>query len=120
MLQLIVKRLLLGLVTVAIVSVVIFVAVEALPGDACTAFLEREAQGQLLENCRKARGLDKPAWTRFAGWVGGAMQGDFGRTASGELSIYDVVGPRARNSLLLAGVTFALRGLNPALSETVS
>ncbi|MEZ5843792.1 MAG: ABC transporter permease [Hyphomicrobiaceae bacterium] len=104
MLRLIVRRLLLGLVTIGLVVVLIFVAVEALPGDACTAFLEREAQGQLLENCRKERGLDRPAVARFAGWLGGALLGDFGRTASGELSIAEIVGTRARNSLLLAGV----------------
>ena len=40
-------------VTVWLVSVVIFAGIEALPGDACTAYLERDAQGQLLENCRK-------------------------------------------------------------------
>ena len=49
MLRMLVRRLLLGFVTVWIVSVIIFAGVEALPGDACTAFLERDAKGKLLE-----------------------------------------------------------------------
>jgi len=104
MAKLIIERLLLGLMTVAIVSVLIFTSVEALPGDACTAFLEREAHGQLLENCRKERGLDRPAARRYLDWVAGAVRGDFGRTANGEQAISEVVGTRARNSMLLAGV----------------
>lgn len=108
MLRLIVKRLLLGLVTVALVSVLIFVAVEALPGDACTAFLERDAHGQLLANCRKERGLDQSATARYVDWVSGAISGEFGRTGNGEQAVASVIGARARNSFLLAGVATLL------------
>jgi len=59
MLNLFLRRLMLGLVTVVIVSIIIFLGVELLPGDACTAFLEREAQGKLLENCRNDLGLGR-------------------------------------------------------------
>ena len=54
------RRLVLGVVTVAVVTLVIFAGVELLPGDACTAFLEREAQGKLLEDCREELGLNRP------------------------------------------------------------
>ncbi|MBT6526594.1 MAG: ABC transporter permease, partial [Marinovum sp.] len=53
MLRMLLRRCVLGAVTVAIVSAIIFLGVELLPGDACTAFLERDAKGQMLENCRK-------------------------------------------------------------------
>ncbi len=45
MLSMLLRRLSLGFITVALVSIIIFTGVEFLPGDACTAFLEREAQG---------------------------------------------------------------------------
>ena len=61
MLRMLLRRCFLGAVTVAIVSAIIFLGVELLPGDACTAFLERDAKGQMLENCRKDFGLDRPA-----------------------------------------------------------
>ena len=96
------RRLFLGAITVWIVSVIIFAGVEVLPGDACTAFLEREAQGKLLENCRKAQGLNRSAAERYFDWASGALRGDLGVSANGQKSISELVGNRLRNSLLLA------------------
>lgn len=96
------RRLALGLVTVWLVSVIIFLGVEALPGDACTAILERDAQGEALAACRKAMGLETPALERYLDWAAGAVQGDFGMSANGQESIAQLVGYRVRNSLLLA------------------
>jgi len=47
MLRMILRRLMLGAVTVGLVSLIIFTAVEVLPGDACTALLKQDAQGQV-------------------------------------------------------------------------
>ncbi|MGI9485911.1 MAG: ABC transporter permease [Geminicoccaceae bacterium] len=102
MLSMLLRRLFLGAVTVWIVSLIIFAGVEILPGDACTAFLEREAQGKILENCRNDLGLTRPATTRYIEWAGGALQGDFGLSANGQMSIAEIVGSRLKNSLLLA------------------
>ena len=102
MLNLLLRRLLLGAVTVWIVSVIIFAGVEVLPGDACTAFLEREAQGKLLENCREAQGLNRPATERYFEWASNALRGDLGVSANGQKSITELVGNRLKNSLLLA------------------
>ena len=102
------RRCVLGAVTVAIVSAIIFLGVELLPGDACTAFLERDAKGQMLENCRKDFGLDRPALTRYFEWAGNALQGDLGMSASGRKSIAELVGHRMKNSLLLAAVSLSV------------
>ena len=102
MLRLILRRLALGLVTVVIVSGIIFAGVEVLPGDACTAFLEREAEGKRLENCRRDLGLDRGAITRYLEWAAGAIRGDLGVSANGGRKIADIVGDRLKNSLLLA------------------
>ncbi|MEO0569606.1 MAG: ABC transporter permease [Pseudomonadota bacterium] len=102
MIELVVKRLCLGLVTVWLVSVVIFLGIEALPGDACTAHLERDAQGQLLENCREKLGLGKPAFTRYMDWASAAIKGDLGVSADGETKITSEVAIRVGNSILLA------------------
>ena len=77
-------------------------------GDACTAFLERDAKGQMLENCRKDFGLDRPALTRYFEWAGNALQGDLGMSASGRKSIAELVGHRMKNSLLLAAVSLSV------------
>ena len=104
MLQMISRRLFLGIITVFLVSVIIFTGVEILPGDACTAFLERDAHGKLLENCRIEQGLNAPAISRYVDWVSGALVGDLGTTLNGQKKIIDLVGFRLRNTLLLASM----------------
>jgi peptide/nickel transport system permease protein len=108
MLAMLLRRLFLGLVTVWIVSMIIFAGVEILPGDSCTAFLEREAQGKLLENCREAQGLNRSAAERYFDWATSAARGDLGISANGEKSIAELVGDRLGNSLLLAACSLAL------------
>ncbi len=108
MLRLVLNRLLLGLVTVALASAIIFGAVEALPGDACVAVLQRDAVGQRLANCRHDLGLDRPALTRYLGWAAGAVQGDLGVSAGSGRPIAALLGERLRNTLLLAGLTLAV------------
>ena len=105
MLRLILRRLALGFVTVWLVSAMIFAAVEALPGDACTAILQRDASGQRLANCRAELGLDKPALQRYGEWASGAIKGDLGVSPHNGKSIASLVGDRLKNTLLLASCT---------------
>ena len=102
MLQMFLRRVVLGAITVALVSMIIFAGVEILPGDACTAFLEREAQGRVLENCREELQLNRPAVVRYLDWAADALRGDLGVSANGQRSIAEMVGARLQNSLLLA------------------
>ncbi len=110
MLKLILRRCLLGLLTVSIVSMLIFGAVELLPGDACTAVLQQDAQGQRLAHCREELGLDRPATTRYLEWISGAAKGDFGLTVHRTKKVSEMVGDRLKNSLLL-GICALLVGL---------
>ena len=106
--QYLIKRILLGLITLFIVSLITFVGVEVLPGDACTTYLEREAYGAALEACYKRLGLDIPAYERYVNWAVGVIQGDFGYSLSGEMKINDVLGPRVKNSLVLASASILI------------
>ena len=108
MLILVLKRILLGLITLFIVSLITFVGVEVLPGDAWTTYLEREAYGAALEACYKRLGLDIPAYERYVNWAVGVIQGDFGYSLSGEMKINDVLGPRVKNSLVLASASILI------------
>lgn len=110
MFKLILRRCLLGLLTVGIVSMLIFGAVELLPGDACTAVLQQDAQGQRLANCREELGLNRPGTTRYLEWISGAAQGDFGLTVHRTKKVSEMVGDRLKNSLLL-GICALLVGL---------
>ena len=110
MLRMILRRLMLGAVTVGLVSLIIFTAVEVLPGDACTALLKQDAQGQRLANCRQELGLDRSATLRYIDWAGAALTGDLGFSAHSTKRISELVADRLKNSLLL-GITSLAVGL---------
>jgi peptide/nickel transport system permease protein len=106
MLRLILRRFALGFVTIILVSLIIFAGVEALPGDACTAFLQQDARGEPLRVCREQLGLTVPAYQRYVTWALGAVQGDFGVALDGR-RIAAIVGDRLKNTLLLAASAIA-------------
>ncbi len=108
MVSLIFRRLGFAGFTVAFVSLIMFAAVEALPGNVCTSFLQRFAQGARLERCIEQQGLNKPALERYAAWVGGAVQGDFGYSMKRRKPISDLIGDRFANTALLGGLAALL------------
>lgn len=109
----ILKRLALGVVTLFVVSAIIFSSVTLLPGDFGEAVLGQAATEETVAAFRKELGLDKPAVTRYFEWAGAVMKGDLGtsfsgRSASGvdrSRSVAEMVWPRLKNTLFLAGVT---------------
>ena len=72
--------------TLFLVSVIIFSSIELLPGDFGEAVLGQAATEDTVAAFRKELGLDKPAYVRYFDWLGGVMQGDFGKSFSGRAS----------------------------------
>lgn len=107
------KRLGLGVVTLFVVSVIIFSAISLLPGDFGEAVLGQAATEETVAAFRKELGLDKPAPVRYVEWLGAVLQGDLGTSFSGRASsgvdrsrpVSELVAPRLWNTLFLAGVT---------------
>ncbi|MDP7524331.1 MAG: ABC transporter permease [Arenicellales bacterium] len=114
MVKLIARRLALGVLTIVLVSGIIFVGVQALPGDSCTAYLGRAAQGKRLENCRRDFGLERPVLARYIEWTLGAVRGDFGVSLKGKKPISETVGTRFRNTVIL-GITASILGVPLAI-----
>ena len=108
------ERLGLGLATLFVVSIIIFSAIELLPGDFGQAVLGQSATEETIAAFRRELGLDQPAYQRYFHWVGNAVQGDFGTSFSGrnsgssgaaKRSVVDLIAPRFWNTLFLASVT---------------
>ncbi|VDC27334.1 ABC transporter permease [Pseudogemmobacter humi] len=102
-LKLLVQRIALGLLLLFAVSAVIFLGVEALPGDTAQAILGQSATPQALENLRNQMGLDQPALTRYFNWLGGVLTGDLGKALTNGVDIAQAIGQRLGNTLFLAG-----------------
>ena len=77
------RRILLGLLTLFLVSIVVFLATQALPGDAARAFLGRNATPESLAALRKQLHLDQPVVSQYVHWLGGFLRGDLGRSLTG-------------------------------------
>ena len=109
----ILERLGLGLATLFVVSLIIFSAIEMLPGDFGQAILGQAATEETVAAFRRELGLDQPAYMRYLQWVGAALQGDLGTSFSGRnasgidrsRSVVDLIAPRLWNTLFLAGLT---------------
>ena len=102
------QRLLLGLLTLFVVSVIIFASLELLPGDLAEEILGQSATPETVAAFRKELGLDRPAVTRYVEWLGGAVQGDFGKSLANQRQISDLIAARLGNTLFLAGYAAVL------------
>jgi peptide/nickel transport system permease protein len=113
-LKTVLERLGLGLATLFVVSVIIFSAIELLPGDFGQAVLGQSATPETIAAFRRELGLDQPSYLRYFYWVGNAVQGDLGTSFSGRnagssgagsRSVVDLITPRFWNTLFLASIT---------------
>ena len=99
------QRILLGLLTLFAISIIIFLAVQMLPGDAAQAILGQAGTPETVAALRTQLGLDMPAHIRYLHWLGNIFQGDFGTSIGNGREISEVLGTRFYNTLFLA--TFA-------------
>ncbi len=102
--KMVAQRLALGLLTVFVVSLIIFLGVLLLPGDITEAILGQAASPETVAAFRKELGLDLPAHERYLDWLGGMLQGDFGRSLANQREISELLGTRLGNTLFLAAL----------------
>lgn len=122
LIRLIGGRILLSLLTLLIVSALIFWILEVLPGDVASRIMGRDATPETLALLRAKLHLNDPAITRYLRWLGGMATGDFGTALTSSRPIVQILGPRIFNTVLLAGYAFLLylpMALIPALIQAV-
>ncbi|MGW2161912.1 ABC transporter permease [Nonomuraea sp. NPDC001699] len=85
----------------------VFVVVEALPGDAADATAERGESEANVARRRTLLGLDQPVFLRFLRWMAGLPTGDLGVSARGE-KVWDLLAGPLPNTLLLGGIALAV------------
>ena len=118
-LKIILQRLALGVLTLFIVSIVIFTAVNMLPGDFAELILGQGATPEAVASIRRDLGLDQPAITRYFSWLGDMLTGNLGTSfaqlnfqtnmGGGEMkTVASQIAPRFANTMFLAGVTAAI------------
>lgn len=111
---LITQRLLFAVALLWVMTVVVFVATEVLPGDVAQAMLGQHATEGAVREIREELGLNRPAYIRYLEWSAGVVKGEFGASWIGagggtpRVDVIDRVGPRLFNTAVLALVTAAV------------
>jgi len=108
-LAIILKRLGSLLVTLAVMSFIIFMLVEIMPGDVAQMILGQSATPEAVNALREARGLNDPVLQRYFRWVGGVVTGDLGDSIYMQgVSINSILWRRVGHSMILALAAFLI------------
>jgi len=107
-LRLVLNRLVVAIITILIVSFVVFFATAMLPGDTATILLGQAATPQAVAGLREAMHLNDPAILRFLRWLLGLLHGDLGTSYANDMPVAQLIGGRFVNTMELAGITTLL------------
>jgi len=106
MLRFLLTRMATMLVTMFVISILVFVIAEVVPVDPARSALGRWATEQAVAALREELGLNRPAWVRYGDWILGCLRGDFGISIHLRRPVRDLIVVRLKRSLLLASVGF--------------
>ncbi len=102
--RMVIQRILIGIVTLWVVSVLVFVGTAVLPGDVAQIVLGQAATPESLAAYRAERGLDQPLFIQYFQWLGGILSGDLGTSKAGGASISSLIMGRLSNTMMLAAI----------------
>ena len=108
MIRLILKRLGLGLITLWILSLIVFFAAQVLPGDPARAILGPLAAPSAVTALSRQLGTDKSVIAQYGTWVGHLVTGNLGTSYQYQSAIGPLLGKAFVNSLKLAALAFVL------------
>ena len=102
------RRLGLSLLTLALLSIVVFAGAQLLPGDVGRAILGPLADPEAVAAINHEVGADRPAIETYFTWIGHFLTGDMGRSYTFRTPVAPFVGNALANSLKLAAVVFVI------------
>jgi peptide/nickel transport system permease protein len=106
--KLIARRLALGLLTLWLVSLVVYGALLALPGDAARAILGKEATPAAVAALREQLHLNDSVISQYLHWIGGVVTGSFGISAQTQQPVSQLLSDKVANTLFLVVVASAV------------
>lgn len=104
----ILKRLMMIVYTLFVVSLIVFAITQVLPADAAVMMLGENATDEALNALRQSMGLDAPIWAQYGHWLGSLLQGDFGTSLRTGQPVGPVMFEALGRSLLLAVLSIGL------------
>jgi peptide/nickel transport system permease protein len=108
LIRLIAQRVAYGVLTLFIVSLLVFAGTQLLPGDVAEAVLGQYATPESVHALRMELGLDRPAPLRYVDWLVGMLRLDFGVSLASHTPVSRLIADRLGWTLLLAGLAGAV------------
>lgn len=108
MIRFLLRRFLAGLVTLFLLSVLVFTTAQLLPGDVGRNVLGNLASAKDVARLNHQLGVDRPLVEQYVNWITHLLRGDLGTSLQFNVSVSRLLGPALTNSLKLAGTAFVL------------
>ena len=108
MMKTLVKRVLLLIATLLLVTILAFVAFSIIPGDPTSSILGVEATQEQIAALRERLGLDLPIWQRYLHWLGGLLTGNLGESYNYGMPVAQLLATCVTHTLTLAVLAFVL------------
>jgi len=111
MLQYILRRVLLAIPTLLVISIVSFILIQLPPGDFLSSYAANlaatgeEVSGEQLAQLREAYGLDQPIYVQYFKWMRGILHGDFGLSLEWRVPVEQLIWERMALTVALSGFT---------------
>jgi len=102
------RRVGLALVTLFLLSIVVFIGTQLLPGDVARRILGPFATQESVDALAARLGTDQPLYTQYWGWISGAVTGDLGDSVNYSRPVSELLGRAIVNSAKLASVAFVM------------
>ena len=102
------KRLGLAVITLFLLSVLVFIGAQMLPGNVARRILGPFADQAAVDNLNHQLGTDRPILTQYWDWLTGLFRGDLGDSFSYHVPVSQLLGAALVNSLKLAAVAFVI------------
>lgn len=102
MLKFILRRTLIMIPQIFILSVLIFLLAKSMPGDALRGQMSPQVDPERIIELREKAGLNDPWHEQYGRWIGGVFQGDFGKSVIYQQKVTNLIGDRVGNTLLLS------------------
>lgn len=96
-----VKKFLILILTMFLISLVTFGAFHIIPGDPAQLILGTSASPEKLEALREELGTNRPLFEQYVDWITGFVHGDFGTSIRYQMPVADLLGSRLQVTLLL-------------------
>jgi peptide/nickel transport system permease protein len=102
------RRTLIMIPQLIVLSILIFVLAQLMPGDALSGQVGPDVDPKRLDEIREQMGWNDPWHEQYGRWVGGILQGDFGDSYRFKIPVSELIGQRIVNSFWLSVATLIL------------